>query len=186
MYINPVPIIIAAVAALAVLIPAVWWIKTGNKFKRGNIKIDEALSGIEVALTKRFDMLTKMLDVAKGFAKHEKELFAEVINLRRGMSVGELNQAAGQMDAMASRLNVVAENYPQLRSSDVFVQLQSGIRDAEEHLQAARRLYNSNVTSLNTAIEVFPSSIVARAKNVQKREFFVAEVHKKSDVAMKF
>jgi LemA protein len=106
------PIIIAVVAAILILLPIIWWISTGNKFKRGVIKIDEALSGIEVALTKRFDMLTKMLDVAKGFAKHEKELFAEVVNLRRGISVGELGQAAGQMDAMAGRLNVVAERLP--------------------------------------------------------------------------
>jgi len=178
--------IIPAVILLLILVPLIWWVKTGNNFKRRDIKIDEALSGIEVALTKRFDMLTKQLDVAKGFARHEKELFAEVINLRRGMSVGELNQAAGQMDAMASRLNVVAEAYPELRSSDVFVQLQSGIRDAEEHLQAARRLYNSNVTSMNTAIEVFPSSIVAKKRGVQKREFFTAEERKKADVAMQF
>jgi LemA protein len=183
---GPIILGVAGAAALVALIVVLWWVRASNTFKRRNIKIDEALSGIEVALTKRWDMLTKQLDVAKGFAKHEKELFTEVINLRRGMSVGELNQAAGQMDAMASRLNVVAENYPQLRSSDVFVQLQGGIRDAEEHLQAARRLYNSNVTSLNTAIEMFPSSMVAKKRGVQKREFFVAEEHKRADVPMQF
>jgi LemA protein len=179
-------IIIAVVAALVIFALAAWWISTSNGFKRKKIKIDEALSGIEVALTKRFDLLTKLLDVAKGFTKHEKELFAEVINLRRGMNVSELNQAAGQLDAMASGIRAVAEAYPELRSSDVFVQLQSGIRDAEEHLQAARRLYNSNVASLNTAIEVFPSSIVAKSQNVQRREFFAAEDGKKADVPMSF
>jgi len=179
-------LIIPGILVVLALILIIWWVKTGNNFKRRAIKIDEALSGIEVALTKRFDMLTKLLDVAKGFARHEKELFAEVIELRRGMSVGELGRAAGQIDAMASRLNVVAEAYPELRSSDVFVQLQGGIRDAEEHLQAARRLYNSNVTSMNTAIEVFPSSIVAKKQGIQKREFFAAEERKKADVAMQF
>ena len=179
-------IIIIAAVLLLVLIPLFWWIKTGNNFKRRQIKIKEALSGIEVALTKRFDMLTKLLDVAKGFAKHEKELFAEVIALRKGMNVGELNAAAGQMDAMATRLNVVAEAYPELRSSDVFVQLQGGIRDAEEHLQAARRLYNSNVTGFNTALRVFPSSIVGKAMKLEEQAFFEAEEAKKADVEMKF
>ncbi len=179
-------IAVVAIILLLILVPLIWWIKTSNNFKRKAIKIDESLSGIEVALTKRYDVLTKLLDVAKGFAQHETELFAQVVQMRRGMSVGELNEAAGQMEALASRLNVVAEAYPQLRSSEVFVQLQDGIRDSEEHLQAARRLYNSTVTSMNTAIEVFPTSIVAKAQKVQKREFFAAEEAKKADVAMRF
>ena len=112
-----IPVLTALVVALVLL---AWWVKTSNGFKRRRIKITEALSGIEVALTKRFDTLTKLLDVAKGFAAHEKGLFAEVIELRRGMPVEQLRQAAGQMDALASRINVVAEAYPQLRSSEVF------------------------------------------------------------------
>jgi LemA protein len=179
-------IILAVLILLLVFAPILWWVKTGNNFKRRSIKIDEALSGIEVALTKRFDMLTKLLDVAKGYAKHEKETLSMVIHMRQGMSVGELNEAAGQMEALAGRLNVVAESYPELRSSDVFVSLQGGVRDAEEHLQAARRLYNSNVSGFNQAIEVFPSSIVAKKQGLQKREFFAAEEHKRADVAMTF
>ena len=177
---------IIGIIAVAVLVPAFWWISTSNRFKRMDIKISEALSGIEVALTKRFDMLTKLLDVARGYKQHETELFAEVIKLRKGMSVGELNQAAAKMDDMASSLRVVVEAYPELRSSDVFRALQAGIRDAEEHLQAARRLYNSNVTAFNTAVKVFPSSIVAKSQNAVEREFFAAEKTKRGDVAMGF
>jgi len=184
---EPIVVIIILAAIVAVIaLPLFWWIKTSNGFKRRQIKITEALSGIEVALTKRFDMLTKQLDVAKGYAAHEKTLFADVIQLRQGMNVGELSHAAGQMDAMASRLNVVAEAYPQLRSSEVFVQLQGGIRDAEEHLQAARRLYNSNVTGFNTALQVFPSSIVGKSMKLSEEAFFKAEEAKKADVEMKF
>lgn len=177
---------ILIIIAVVVLIPIFWWISTSNNFKRMDVKISEALSGIEVALAKRYDMLTKLLDVAKGYKQHETELFAEVIKLRKGMSVGELNQAAAKMDDMASSLHVVAEAYPELRSSDVFRELQGGIRDAEEHLQAARRLYNSNVTAFNMATRVFPSSIVAKSQNAVEREFFVTEEIKRSDVTMKF
>lgn len=177
---------ILIIIAVVVLIPIFWWISTSNNFKRMDVKISEALSGIEVALAKRYDMLTKLLDVAKGYKQHETEMFAEVIKLRKGMSVGELNQAAAKMDDMASSLHVVAEAYPELRSSDVFRELQGGIRDAEEHLQAARRLYNSNVTAFNMATRVFPSSIVAKSQNAVEREFFVTEEIKRSDVAMKF
>jgi len=178
-----IPVLTALVVALVLL---AWWVKTSNGFKRRRIKITEALSGIEVALTKRFDTLTKLLDVAKGFAAHEKGLFAEVIELRRGMPVEQLRQAAGQMDALASRINVVAEAYPQLRSSEVFRELQAGIRDAEEHLQAARRLYNSNVTGFNTALQVFPSSIVGKSMKLNEAAFFEAEEAKKADVEMRF
>ena len=169
-----------------VLIPVFWWIGTSNGFKRKAIKIDEALSGVEVALTKRYDMLTKLLDVAKGYAKHERQLFTKVVEMRRGMSVGELSSAIGQTDALATRLFAVAEGYPELRSSENFKELQSGIRDAEEHLQAARRLYNSTTTAYNTAIVVFPSSIVANSMHLKKREFFAAEEAKRADVVMKF
>jgi len=174
------------IGAVVVLTPVFWWIGTSNDFERKSIKMDEALSGIEVALTKRYDMLTKLLDVAKGFAAHETALFTKVAQMRRGMSVGELNNAIGQADAMAAKLFAVAEAYPQLRSAESFKELQSGIRDSEEHLQAARRLYNTTATAYNTAVAVFPSSIVAKSKNLKKREFFVAEEGKRADVAMKF
>ncbi|MCL2488004.1 MAG: LemA family protein, partial [Oscillospiraceae bacterium] len=148
---HPLLILFAAVAFI-LLVAVFWWIRTGNGFKRKQIKIDEALSGIEVSLTKRYDMLTKLLDVAKGYAAHEKELFTQTIQLRRGMSITEMNDKSSQIDAMAARIHAVAESYPELRSADVFRELQSGIRDAEQHLQAARRLYNSNVTAFNTSL----------------------------------
>lgn len=129
-------------------------------------------------------MLTKMMNVAKGYAKHEKELFSEVVNLRQGMEIGELNDASRKMDKMTDAINLTAENYPELRSSDVFVELQQGIFDAEEHLQAARRLYNSNVTAYNTAISMFPAKLLAGRRT--PKEVFVAEEYKKNDVAMDF
>lgn len=169
-----------------VLIVAIWWIVTSNKFTRYEIKIQEALAGIEVALTKRYDMLTKLLDVTKGYAKHEKELFTEVIELRRNMSIGELNRASGEIDAMSTRIHAVAENYPELRSAEIFRELQLGIRDSEEHLQAARRLYNSNVSAFNTAINIIPASIVANSKHLEEHAFFAAEEKKRADVEMTF
>ena len=151
----------AIVSLIILALIAFWCIRTVNDFKKKEIRVQEGLSGVEVALTKRFDMLTKMLDTAKGYMAHESELFTKVIELRRGMSVAEMNDAQQQMDALSGRFFAVAENYPALRSSEVFAELQRGIRDAEEHLQAARRLYNSNVTAYNTAIAMFPAKILA-------------------------
>lgn len=169
---------------LIVLIAVVWAVKTSNNIKRMEIKVDEAFSGIEVALTKRYDMLTKMLDVCKGFMKHESELFSKVISLRQGMSLGEMGRADREMGELTGRLFAVAENYPELRSAQVFAELQQGVRDAEEHLQAARRLYNASVSSYNAAIAVFPDSLLARGRS--PREFFEAEDAKREDVKVQF
>ena len=174
----------AIVSLIILALIAFWCIRTVNGFKKKEIRVQEGLSGVEVALTKRFDMLTKMLDTAKGYMAHESELFTKVIELRRGMSGAEMNDAQRQMDALSGRFFAVAENYPALRSSEVFAELQRGIRDAEEHLQAARRLYNSNVTAYNTAIAMFPAKILAGSH--QPKEFFAADAGKREDVKMTF
>ena len=174
----------AIVSLIILALIAFWCIRTVNDFKKKEIRVQEGISGVEVALTKRFDMLTKMLDTAKGYMAHESELFEKVIELRRGMSVAEMNDAQQQMDALSGRFFAVAENYPALRSSEVFAELQRGIRDAEEHLQAARRLYNSNVTAYNTAIAMFPAKILAGSH--QPKEFFAADAGKREDVKMTF
>ncbi|MCL2638768.1 MAG: LemA family protein [Oscillospiraceae bacterium] len=182
---EPLALILIAVAVVGISIIA-WWIGASNNFHRKQIKINESLSGIEVALTNRFDKLTKLMDVAKGFAAHEKETLSMVISMRKGMNIGELTQASAQCDQLMARINAVAEAYPELRSAEMFNELQRGIREAEAHLQASRRLYNSNVTMFNTAIAVFPTSIVANAKHLQKAVFFEAEEAKKQDVKISF
>ena len=169
---------------LIALIAVLWAVKASNNIKRMEIKVDEAFSGIEVALTKRYDMLTKMLDVCRGFMKHESELFSKVISLRQGMSLGEMGKADREMGELTGRLFAVAENYPELRSAHVFAELQQVIRDAEEHLQAARRMYNASVSSYNAAIAVFPDSLLARGRS--PREFFEAEESRREDVKVQF
>ena len=175
------PIIVILVVVLAIIC---WCIKTVNDFKKKEIRVQEGLSGVEVALTKRCNMLTKMLDTARGYMTHESELFTKVIELRHGMSITEMNDAQQQMDILSGKLFAVAENYPELRSSDVFVELQRGIRDTEEHLQAARRLYNSNVTAYNMAIAMLPAKLLAGSR--QPLEFFAADASKREDVKILF
>ena len=169
---------------VVLVIAVIWAVSTVNGFKRKEIKIQESLSGIEVALTKRCDLLTKLLDTTKGYMQHEKEVYSEVIRLRKGMSVGDMNEAEAQMSAMTGRLFAVAESYPELKSAAVFRELQNGISDAEEHLQAARRAYNANVAAYNTAIAMFPGSLLAGGRTA--KEFFEAESHKREDVKMTF
>lgn len=172
-------LIIIAVVVISIIVMS-------NNLNKALVKIDEADSGIDVALTKRYDVLTKMIETVKGYAKHEKEVLFDVVKIRKGMTIEEKNEANKQMDETMSKINVLAENYPDLKASENFKTLQDSITDVEEHLQAARRLYNANISSYNQMIVTFPISIIAGSKGLSKREFFVAEEHKKQDVEIKF
>ena len=169
-----------------IVLVLIWYISTMNSLRRTEVKIDEALSSIDVALTKRFDVLTKMLDICKNYIKYEKETILETIKLRTGMSMEDRKTANTDLDKANNFINAVAENYPELKSSENFRQLQVSVMEVEEHLQAARRLYNSNVSQLNQRIVSFPSSIVARSIGLSSRPFFEVEDNKKQDVDMSF
>jgi LemA protein len=174
---------ILIIAAAVVLFGGIGWaISTSKRFKALLVKIDEADSGIDVALTKRFDTLTKLMDVVKAYAKHEAETFGKIAGLRKGAGLTEKAEASRQMDEMTARIHAVAEAYPELRSSENYKQLQDGIMEAEDHLQAARRVYNMNVSAFNQAIVMFPGSIIANNHHYQAKEFFEAEESKRADV----
>ena len=123
-----------------------------------------------------------MIDVVKAYSKHEKETLFEVINLRKDMSIKERSDANRAMDENIKKINVVAESYPELKSSENYKILQQSIADVEEHLQAARRLYNSNVSLYSQLLVSFPTSTIAKNRGMTKKEFFEADEVKKEDV----
>ena len=168
------------------VIAVAWFVGTMNCLRAAALKVDEADSGIDVALTKRYDVLTKQLAVVKEYVSYESKTLFETIKIRQGMNMAEKQDAATKMNTVAGQLQVTAEAYPELKSSANFAMLQNSITDVEEHLQAARRLYNANVTSYNTKIVMFPASIVAGMLGLTKRDLFEAEDYKKNDVEMKF
>ena len=178
-------IIIIAIVVVVLLI-FVWYISTSNSSKVAGLKVDESESGIDVALTKRYDVLTKMLDAVKGYQQYEKSVLTDMVKLRKGMSIEEKNEANRNMDKVADNIRVLVESYPQLRADSSFMELQKAIVDVEEHLQAARRLYNSNVNRYNAKVIVFPNSIVANRMGAAKKELFVAEEYKRQDVKLQF
>jgi len=173
---------VGVIIGAIVFVLLIWYISTLNGLRQTKVKIREAVSGIDVALTKRYDVLTKMVDVAKSYATFEKATILEAIKLRSGMSMTERNKASEAMTQAAKELNFLAENYPQLHANENFRQLQVAIMDVEEHLQGARRAYNSNVSLLNRKIVSFPTSIVAGMAGITQEEFFQAEDSKRADV----
>lgn len=177
---------IGIIVGIIILIVIIWFIATMNGLRTAALKVDEADSGIDVALTKRYDVLTKQLAVVKEYTSHESKTLFETIRLRSGMSVGEKSEAAEKMNEVANQFRLTAEAYPELKSSANYIALQNSITDVEEHLQAARRLYNANATAYNTKIVMFPASIVAGMIGAAKRDLFQAEDYKRNDVEMKF
>ncbi|MBQ6160457.1 MAG: LemA family protein [Oscillospiraceae bacterium] len=177
---NPVFYVLIAVAAILLIA----FISISNGLNRAKVKIEEASSDIDVSLTKRYDVLTKMVDVVKSYAKYEKETIFETIQLRKNMTMQEKNEANRLMGESFERIRALAENYPDLKASANYNTLQKAIADVEEHLQASRRLYNANVSSYNQKIATFPTSLVAGLKGLTKEEFFSAEEHKRQDVRM--
>jgi LemA protein len=161
-----------------------------NLLRQLALKVEEAESGIDVALTKRFDTLTKMLETTKGYAKHETETLEKIVKWRAGIpqsaTLKDKEDFLSQMNQVASGLNVVVEKYPDLKADGLFKELQGAVVNTEEHLQAARRLYNANVTKINTIIVTFPQNIVANAIKMDKKPYFEAEEKKRQDVDFKF
>lgn len=178
-------VLMVVVLVIAVILVE-WYISTSNSIKTLEIKVKEGESGIDVALTKRYDTLTKMIDVAKGYMSYEQSTMVKLVNMRKGMTMNERNAVNKNMDDVEKHINVVAENYPELKSSNNFIALQDAIADVEEHLQAARRLYNANVNAYNAKIVVFPNSIVAGCMKAVEKQFFEAEESKKNDVKISF
>ncbi len=156
--------------------------------RRRNV-VDQAYSTIEVQLTQRYDLIPKLVETVRQYMGHEKGLLEEIVRLR-GQAVAsrepsEKIAADNQLTRAMGQLNITMENYPQLRASENFVQLQRSLNEVEEQLAAARRSYNGAVTEYNNAVQQFPGSLVAGATNFGTRTMFVADEQKRGDVDMR-
>ena len=180
------PYVVLTIVLLLFILAAAWIITTRNSFARLLVKIKEAESGIDVALTKRYDVLTKLLDITKGYAAHEKEILTKTAEFRSGSTLREKEAFNSELTEAFHRISVVAENYPQLTADRSFKELQMSVADVEEHLQAARRAYNGNVSVYNQKLITFPSNVIADSMGLEPVDFFQAEESKRQDVEMKF
>ncbi len=186
-----IAIVVVAVVLIAIIAIVAWYIVTMNWFRQTKVKVEEANSGIDVALTKRYDLLTKALASVKGYAKHEAETLSKVIGMRTGnineLSLDEKSKLNAELSEVQRGINVVVEQYPQLKADTQFTLLQNQTADCEEQLQAARRVYNSNVSIFNQKRVTFPDSIVAKRIGFTKDlEFFKADEEKRQDVKFEF
>lgn len=177
------------VIALAVIVVAI--ISIFNRLVSLKNRTDESWSDIDVQLKRRHDLIPNLVETVKGYAKHEKELLEEVTKARTeaisSKTLEEKAKAENQITEALKSVFAIAENYPNLKANENFVELQREITDTEDKIQAARRFYNGNVRDLNISIESFPSNIIAGMFNYKKRELFqLDDVSEKKNVEVKF
>ncbi len=179
-------IIIVAVFVLILLF--IWFIY--NSLVTARIRIHEAWSQIDVQLKRRSSLIPNLVEAVKGYAKHEKQIFENVTKARSAMLSAKSPKDAAAADNMLTgalkTLFAIAENYPNLRASENFKELQEEISDTETKIAASRQFYNANVMDYNTKLQVFPSVIVAKLLNFTPEEFFKADDEEKKDVKVKF
>ena len=170
-----VVLIIVGVALLLGLI----FILIRNSIIGSRNRVDEAWSGIDVQLKRRHDLVPNLVETVKGYAQHERETFEKVTQARaaamQAQGPAEAGQAEGLLSQALGGLRVVAEQYPELRATENFQQLSRNLSELEDEIQASRRIYNSNVQSYNTKIQVFPNSMIASSGGFTAREFFEIE-----------
>src|SRR2546423_15136033 len=154
--------IVLGVVAVVLL----YGVLTYNRLVRLRVRSDNAWAQIDVQLRRRYDLIPNLVETVKGYASHEREVFEEVARVRSAAQaatgVQQQAQAENQLTRAVNRLIAVAENYPELKASQNFLALQEELTGTESKIAFSRQFYNDVVASLNTAIQSFPSSIVAR------------------------
>lgn len=176
--------LITLLIVLAIFVSLVVYLWYANVIKRRN-RVLEALSSIDVQLKKRHDLLPNVLRLANQYMTHERDLLEQVTQLRTSAQVsydeknaGDVKQhleAEGGLQQGIRQIFAVAENYPDLRSSETIVEAQQNFNEAEAHIAAARRFYNAAVTRLNNAVQIFPGTVIGRMVGVEPMPFFELE-----------
>ncbi|RPE08641.1 LemA family protein [Chitinophaga lutea] len=165
-------IVILAVVAIA----ALWAVSLYNRLINRRNLVKEAWSGIDVSLKKRYDLIPNLVETVKGYAAHEKNTLEEVTRYRtasmQASTPHDKIQAEGNLTRALGSLFAVAENYPDLKASTNFVELQNELSAIENNLESARRYYNGTVRENNNLVESFPSNIIAGMFGFRTSEFF--------------
>ena len=169
--------IILWVILTIVVVVILWVIMAFNGLVTLKNRAKEAWADIEVQLKRRYDLIPNLVNTVKGYAAHESSAFENVTKARASaMGAGNNLAAKGQAENMLSgalkSIFAIAEAYPDLKANQNFLSLQNELSDTENKIQAARRFYNANVRDLNTAIQKFPSNILAGMFGFTKKEFF--------------
>ena len=170
---------LAVILLIILIVLGIWVAGSYNRLVTLKNRAKEAWADIDVQLKRRYDLIPNLVETVKGYAAHEREVFEKVTEARaRAISAekeGDVRKIAEAENFLASTLKTlfaVAENYPDLKASQNFLELQRELRDTEDKIMYARRFYNANVRDLNIAIESFPTNIIASIFGFKKMDLF--------------
>jgi LemA protein len=168
-----------------------WFIFVYNRLITLRNRVREAASDIDVQSKRRFDLIPNLVETVKGYMQHEKTVLENLTKARSaimeaGNDLHKKAEAENMMSQALKSLFAVAENYPDLKASQNFLRLQDELTDTENKIQSARRFYNGNVRDFNTAIQTFPTNLIAKMLGFSEFEFFEAEKEEKEAVKVQF
>jgi LemA protein len=182
-------IVLIVVLLIIVLVPILMY----NSLVRKKNQVENAFAGIDTMLKKRYDLIPNLVSAVKQYMKHEAGTLTEITNLRAKATSGSLSSDEtvdlnNRIGKALGGIMVAVENYPDLKASDNFQQLQRSLNEVEEQLSAARRSFNASVTDFNNAVEMFPTNIMAGMMGYKIRKLFEAvEIERQTpDVAELF
>lgn len=162
-------VLICVAIVLVVLI--VWFIGMLNRLRKYRVIIEESRKNVDIALAKRYDTICQMLKVAQSFAKYEKTTLVDLVSLREGLGSADSSSVIKNQNHAIGKIFALAEAYPELKSSEQFLNLQKEINDENEQLAAAKRIVNSNISTLNQNIVTFPVSLIASLSGIKQMAF---------------
>ncbi len=170
-----------------------WFFTTWNRLVRLEKEAERSWSNIDVILKQRYDMIPNLVNTVKGYAEHESAIFMEFAKARNAAAgalangdVAGVSQAEGILAGMLPRINMVAEQYPDLKADSSFVNLQRELVALENQLADRREFYNSSATNFNTAIEIIPTNFVAMVKSCKEMELFEVVGIERENVSIQF
>ncbi len=170
-------IIVAVVAVIAVI--ALMVISGYNSLVSKEESVDTAYSNVSVMLERRADLIPNLVNTVKGYMEHETEVIENITTARENLlgakNIDEQMEANDQLTASLDALMVVVENYPDLKASENFIQLSDELAGTENRISTARKDYNDEVKSYNTAIKKFPTNILASMFGFEQKEYFEAK-----------
>lgn len=157
-------------------------LKQYNSLVKLKNKVKQAESGIDVYLNQRFDLIPNLVECVKGYAKHEQQVLENITQLRSEYRKSKNLKEAEKLNNSINQVIAIAEQYPELKASEQFLNLQRNLSKIESQLQAARRIYNNEATKYNTKITTVPSNIIAGLFGFKEANLFTIEEYKKENI----
>ena len=163
---------IAIIGLIILLILIILVFKQYNILTDLKLKVEQSKSGIDIYLQQRFDLIPALVNTVKGYMNYEKEMLESITKLRSQYYETKNIKVSEQLNSQLNKILLVAENYPELKSSEQFFNLQKNLSKMESQLQAARRLYNNDVTKYNTKLNIVPYNIIAMIFGFKEEDLF--------------